>query len=368
MNLLLMILFTGGYFPAVFIGARQPKPTQPATIAPTVTPKIPSLPPLVRTKSGKFRIVALPAQFTVCGVNNKGEIAGTWLLDTEKSRAALWRKGAVRIFSTFDKEPAHGAALNDASQIAGSFGSTRSGAFTVWTGDVVVWQSAANRSVSHFVGHLPELSLAEAHAVNGRGHVVGSSQPSSIQERGPELAVENVSKTVSAFFSDGDKMTDLGNGTAYGINDREQITGTRDGKIVLWQEKETLVLGTGEGRAINNRSQIVGSSTFKNARPHAMLWERGVISDLGLLPGTIESEAVSINDRGQVVGNGSDPHDNKKRRAFLWQNGAMVDLNALIPKRSGWVLREARSINNKGQIVGSGTLNGKERSFLMTPR
>ena len=45
----------------------------------------------------------------------------------------------------------------------------------------------------------------------------------------------------------------------------------------------------------------------------------------------------------------------------------MVDLNALLPAGSGWVLSEARAINAKGQIAGNGTLHGRPHAFLLTP-
>jgi uncharacterized membrane protein len=44
--------------------------------------------------------------------------------------------------------------------------------------------------------------------------------------------------------------------------------------------------------------------------------------------------------------------------AFVWQNGVMTDLNALIPSGSGMVLYQAQGINRAGQIVGEGGLSG----------
>ena len=101
-----------------------------------------------------------------------------------------------------------------------------------------------------------------------------------------------------------------------------------------------------------------------------MLWEKGVLKDLGVLKVGGVSTAFAVNDRGQVVGNSTYP-DNinpKDIRAFLWQAEKLYDLNALLPPASNVFLREARSINNKGQIVAGGTFKGGERSFLLTPR
>ena len=47
----------------------------------------------------------------------------------------------------------------------------------------------------------------------------------------------------------------------------------------------------------------------------------------------------------------------------------MTDLNTVIPATSGWQLLQAVSINDRGQIVGSGiNAAGQTHGFLLTPR
>ena len=48
-------------------------------------------------------------------------------------------------------------------------------------------------------------------------------------------------------------------------------------------------------------------------------------------------------------------------------NGQVVDLNTMIPANSGWQLTIAIAINDRGQIIGEGTSNNIPRSFLLTP-
>ena len=106
---------------------------------------------------------------------------------------------------------------------------------------------------------------------------------------------------------------------------------------------------------INNAGQIVGSSDNESNLEHAFLWQNGVMTDLGTLPGGSYSYANSINNHGQIVG--SSCYDEKTsgditycyNHAFLWQNGVMTDLGSL-PGGNNSV---AGCINDKGQIVGN---------------
>jgi probable HAF family extracellular repeat protein len=85
----------------------------------------------------------------------------------------------------------------------------------------------------------------------------------------------------------------------------------------------------------------------------AFLWtkERGM-QDLGTLPGDAISEALGINDQGQVVGV-SFTAGFASARAFIWQDGVMKDLNTLVAKNpSNISLIVAADINARGEITG----------------
>jgi len=71
------------------------------------------------------------------------------------------------------------------------------------------------------------------------------------------------------------------------------------------------------------------------------------IADLGTLGGA-QSEAFGINSLGQVVGWADIP--NGDGHAFLYSNGAMIDLGALFGVAGTYSI--ARSINDAGQVVG----------------
>jgi probable HAF family extracellular repeat protein len=113
---------------------------------------------------------------------------------------------------------------------------------------------------------------------------------------------------------------------------------------------------------LNDSGQLVGVSY--GTTEHAVLWQSSTTPpiDLGNLGGS-NMEAVAINATGQVVGYGTTAAG--ADHAWLWQSSTgMTDLNTLIPPNSGWVLTEAYGINNNQQIVGQGTINGQSHAFL----
>ena len=167
-----------------------------------------------------------------------------------------------------------------------------------------------------------------ATAINDRGHVVGWT------------VTGGTSGVVHAFLYRDGRMRDLGKSlaprwvsVASDINDRGQVVGkarpptTQSFHAFLWQGGKAIDLGTLGGKeseavAINDRGQIVGWSKTGDDfyAYHAFLWQRGTMTDLGALGGS-DSAAMAINDRGQVVGRSNE-------HAFLWQHGAMAYLGA----------------------------------------
>jgi probable HAF family extracellular repeat protein len=132
----------------------------------------------------------------------------------------------------------------------------------------------------------------------------------------------------------------------------------------------------GEATWINEAGEVVGLAGLPIACPggpppgqvvHAFLWSRGIMSDLGTVAGTPNSQASFINSKRQIVGL-SFACDFSVFDAILWENGSMVDLNTLIPSDSGFHLYSASFIDDHGVIAAFGSLpNFDTHAVLLFP-
>jgi probable HAF family extracellular repeat protein len=111
---------------------------------------------------------------------------------------------------------------------------------------------------------------------------------------------------------------------------------------------------TSSAAAINAHGLIVGRSGTQ-----AVLWRDGRIAALSTPAGT-SSDAVDVNDRGEIVGDLTDENGN---RAFRWRNGRITEL----PPLPGDTLSFAVAINNRGDVLGSSSGAAGSRPVLWRP-
>ncbi len=188
-------------------------------------------------------------------------------------------------------------------------------------------------------------------------------------------------------------------GMAFGINDSGQVVGgtglcgntvlpgfAAAPHAVLWDPDgsvhtlpnlggsapDTTVLGPANiAFAINNHGIVAGVSTlYNNTTFHPVLWQDGIIADLGVLSGDLVGAALDLNNRGEVVGasiSAPGPATGNPR-AFFWRDGVMTDLNTLVPADAPLYLLTAFAISDSGDIAGFGaTDSGDIHAFLATP-
>ena len=104
---------------------------------------------------------------------------------------------------------------------------------------------------------------------------------------------------------------------------------------------------------------------------HIFLYSNGTMTDLGSLGGGY-AESTAINARGQVTGWSYTAASTPDARAFLFSDGTLYDLNALVVSGlAGAVLRRAMAINDSGQIVANDCLTEQAplqcAAFLLDP-
>jgi probable HAF family extracellular repeat protein len=221
-----------------------------------------------------------------------------------------------------------------------------------------------------------------ATAVNNHGQIVGWAE-NAVHD--PTCVPPQVLQFEAVIWGPGDnqirQLTPYGSdpdSAATGINDRGEVVGISGicqnavgnqsaTHAVLWENGVPRDLGNLGGAAwhtpmaINNNGVVVGFSDLagdqhgSNPNFHAFVWTQpGPMRNLGTLPGDAISEALGVNRQNQIVGV-SYAAGFANPRAFLYQNGHMVDLNTLAPN-SPVYLQVGGDINDEGVVVGQGCL------------
>jgi probable HAF family extracellular repeat protein len=111
------------------------------------------------------------------------------------------------------------------------------------------------------------------------------------------------------------------------------------------------------GFGINSLSVVVGD-TFTvvpmEPKSHAATFQKGVVTDLGVLPNQLYSRANGINATGQVVGFSGLQRDSSESRAFMWSSQTgMIDIGTL-----GGGYAQANAINDAGYVTGASQTRG----------
>lgn len=307
-------------------------------------------------------------------INDSGQVVGFSYASNGEMRSVVWENGIITADWRLIGSRNYASAINNAGQVAAN---STPNSHTLGKCPSL-WEKG------NFVANIGECGgTSYVNGINNAGQVVGWS----LDE--PFVWKDGVTTPLSL------PGRNTGGSQATDINDGGQAVGhfhvqnpgilQPDGNTIsvestshaaLWQPKGKIkdlgILPGGkysDALSINRFGQVAGWADTSDKTKHAVLWQRGVIKDLGLLQNNA-TQATSINNLGTVVGYSTVATEYSKEvpeHGFVWKNGNMRDLNKLLPANSGWAINTATSINNRGQIVGQGTFNGENKPYLLTP-
>jgi probable HAF family extracellular repeat protein len=207
-------------------------------------------------------------------------------------------------------------------------------------------------------GRIRDLGLRGAPvAINGRGQIAGTACSSSgscypfLWYRGRVTRLDRHGLTGSIRLGGMNEAGQIAGMDARGAFVLSGTTVTRPPSIAGMR---SLI----EVEGINARGDVVGTTALRQGTmwspPHrAALWRRGSAPvDLGALGAPADaysaSRASAVNDRGQVVGS-SHTQELPDGHAVVWDRGVVVDLGIVHQSAEG---SRATDVNAEGVIVG----------------
>jgi probable HAF family extracellular repeat protein len=257
--------------------------------------------------------------------------------DGLQSQAVIWEFGQVHPLGSLGGTDSYGEFINDLGQISGhaQTSNTVNSNLGCPPFDPFVWQNGKMTDINpgNFGG-----AEGGTNYLNNHGQAVGFGT----------LAGEIFSH---AFLWSHGKLTDLTSIGSLGAADQQGDTAYN----------------------VNEQGHVVGGSTTTEGAFLGVLWRDGELVNLMSLSaeGDDCSQPLRINSHDQIVGV-SFSCETGTEHAFVWENGSMADLNALIPADSGIELVYAGWINDAGMIAGQGVLTsgadaGASRAVLLIP-
>jgi probable HAF family extracellular repeat protein len=255
------------------------------------------------------------------GLNNQGFVVGTALVNgimTLPTYAFIYSGVAMSSLGSLGGDNSEAYAINNSGVAVG---------FSLLADDVTFHAFSYSNGTMTDLGTLGG-PASKAYGINSAGTIVGRADfgSGSTQHHG--------------FSYSNGVMTDLG-GISGGVSSNAY--------------------------SINDSGAIVGDAKTSGGVFQAASFANGTVTGLGSVGGpTTVSRATQINNSGTIVGftqltTSATPEDG----FIIINNGAMTDINSLtITGLPGGVTLDTPAINNKGQMVANGS---NSMAYLLTP-
>ncbi len=298
----------------------------------------------------------------VRALNDNGVVAGSQFIGYTQV-AFIWDHGQYTYLGSINGGNTRPLAINNNDEVVGY--SAVSGIFDL---HAFFWSNGQMTDLGTLGG-----DESSAYGISENGEVVGSAdfEPGA-----------NGHRAFLWYAGEMRQLAMLGGRDSHAndvTSDGLLIVGTTDtdlaeyGHAALWTDPKTVIdLGVFPGdraswaNAINDAGDVVGTSGNGGSESHAFLWRNNTLSDIHQPGVSRYSVAQDINNRGEIVGYGSQGSGGS--RAVYWTPQLhMIDLNDIIPPRSGWVLFIGWAINESGQIACQAERHGELIGALVNP-
>jgi probable HAF family extracellular repeat protein len=304
--------------------------------------------------SPEYRVtVVAPANSSASDINQAGVVVGHYPFSAIADHGFLNRGRGLVDLGALRGSSSEAVAINDKGQVLGHWitaGGERRG-FIYYRGS------------AHDIGIAPGGSSRYTD-INNRGYItVNGSAPDTFAPRGFLRAPDGSFRDIGSLPVD-DPITE-----AYALNNHQQISGAsgpltfpeQPWRAIVWQRGVMRDLGDlgfapNYAIAINDCGQVTGSASLAVGLHNrkAFLYTHGRLVDIDGRPDGVErsSQGTGINNHGYVVGTSD------HLSGFLYRGRHMQSLNALIDSRAGWDIQTPVAINDAGQIAATARRNG----------
>jgi len=258
--------------------------------------------------------------------------------------APLLAQAPVIDLGTLGGPYAFATALNNHQQVVGQSVDAAETRLTAF-----LWEDGAMRDLSTAALHFDI-----ANDINDRGQIVGAGIASDgrfVAARWEDEVLAELPMPAGASSC-----------SAEAINDHGDIVGFCDQQpgqwATLWRRNgDVQGLGpTPDGWSagpvdINERGVVFGAAIDADGARHLWVWDDGVVTEVGNVPGGPVWLPTAFNNREQIVGWGGTP---LATFAALLDDGVVTAL----PQAAGHTRSAAESINERGEIVGWHSIGG----------
>ena len=267
-------------------------------------------------------------------INDRGQIAGYSGTDSGEYHAFRWQAGTLTDLGTLGGTSSEPVGISDAGAVAGNSDTAAGQWHGFW------WANGRLGDLGTLGGDTTRVV-----AVNRRGQVAGTSTRADGQP--------------APFRWQNGALTDLGRlgatGEVVGLNDRGHVlltTPTVTGnQLSIWRgvgDVVTVGFPVSGGLAVlNDADQVLTRQLSADGSTAPVLWDpSGTVRVLPALDGG-QAAPTSLNDRGQVAGSSIGP--DAVSHAVVWENGVIVDLGTL----GSYYGAAASAVDNHGHVIGS---------------